>query len=189
MPHTQCPRCDAPLRAPPGRRKLICPACRTKFRLTFSGGPPAPPRLPLEWRVELVSALIGVAALAALVACQVTVLLPLGRAYPGHREVRFPAVYVDDAVAAPETVQSRPYNQVLFWGSVVGYSVAAVASWYAIRRWKIALVRASRRHGLHGVGGGRTSAWRQWGGGTATVIVLLGGLAVAILGREILWKV
>jgi hypothetical protein len=188
MPHILCPNCHAKLRAPTDRRKLICPDCKTRFPSADSAPPADSSRFPWLWRVEAVSALTGGAAFAALVACQIMVFLPLGRAYPGYNSVVFPAVVVDETIVAPATVQVRSYNQVLFWGSAVSYLVVAAAIWYGIRLWKIALVRAGRRHGLHGLGQGRSSAWRQWGGGTAAAIVLLGGLAVAIIGRDVLWQ-
>lgn len=182
MPQIVCPTCASPLRFPTGRRKLICPACQAKFRLPAPPPPPAKPWVPPAWRFELVSAAIGVATLAALFAVQVYLLLPYGRAHPGERVVRLPGMVVDGEMVAGGA-QSRPYNEALFWGSVVGYLGVAATEWYVLGRWKSARARAAGRHGR----GTYPASWRRWRGGTAALIVLVGGLAVAMLYRDVLW--
>jgi hypothetical protein len=185
MSHTQCPNCATPLRGKPGVRKLICPSCQHKFRLPEPPPVTVPrPRVSIRWRIELFSAVIGLASLAALAALQVYVLLPAGRAHPGQREIILQSPDED----TPDSVQVRPYNDVLFWGSVIGYAGVAAAEWFAIRRWKAALIRDGRRHGIHGLGS-RQSGWRFWGGGTAALIVLAGGLALALRYKAVLWDV
>jgi DNA-directed RNA polymerase subunit RPC12/RpoP len=184
MEHTRCPKCGAGLRIPHGHRKLICPTCQHRFRVPRPIESVRQFRLPLTWRVEGASALIGLVSLAALVAMQVFVLLPLGRTYPGERVIRLPEVASEDTLVPAEPLQPRPYNEVLFWGSAISYCGVAAAEWFAFRRWKTTRVRSDRRRGIHGSG---SSAWRQWGGGTATAIVLVGGLALAVRYKDVLW--
>jgi hypothetical protein len=185
MSQTACPKCAAPLRAPPGRNKLICPACQTKFRLDQPPAQPSKPLLPLWVRVEFVSALIGVVSLGGLIALQALVLLPIGQAHPGQREVKLPGVMDGDTISGGG-IQHRGYNEVLFWGSALSYGLVAAVTWYALRRWKSYRVRSDRRHGVHGSG---SSAWRLWGGATAAAIVLMGGLALAVRYKDLLWAV
>ena len=106
MRNVVCPHCAARMRTKPGRRRLICPACKAKFHLDKPAAASAErPSNPFLWRAELVSALLGLASLAGLLTTQAFVLRPIGQSFPGHRSVVLPAPIDSDEA---DTVQPRP---------------------------------------------------------------------------------